>query len=75
MNQVNRNQLILGNLRAASSREIDPEKWEQMLTTTTVPFELQDPGVKITAKVIDQTGMEHMAMTYDPKRAIKDGRK
>ena len=47
---------------------IDDEKWEQMLSTTTIPFELPAPGVKITIKVIDQTGMEHMTVIDDPRR-------
>ena len=64
--QVGRNQRTLRNLRAAFNREIDPEKWEQMLTTKTVPFELPEPGVKIAVKVIDQTGMEHMTVIDDP---------
>ena len=65
--QVGRNQRTLKNLRAAFNREIDPEKWEQMLTTKTVPFELPVPGVKIAVKVIDQTGMEHMTVIDNPR--------
>ena len=65
--QVGRNQRTLKNLRAAFNREIDPEKWEQMLTTKTIPFELPEPGVKIAVKVIDQTGMEHMTVIDDPR--------
>ena len=61
----------LKNLRAAFNREIDPEKWEQMLTTKTIPFELPEPGVKIAVKVIDQTGMEHMTVIDDPKNLLK----
>ena len=41
-----------------------------MLSTTTIPFELPAPGVKIAIKVIDQTGMEHMtvwSMTHGEK--------
>ena len=68
--QVGRNQRTLRNLRAAFNREIDPEKWEQMLTTKTVPFELPAPGVKIAVKVIDQTGMEHMTVIDDPRALI-----
>ena len=68
--QVGRNQRTLRNLRAAFNREIDPEKWEQMLTTKTVPFELPEPGVKIAVKVIDQTGMEHMTVIDDPKSLL-----
>ena len=64
--QVGRNQRTLKNLRAAFNREIDPEKWEQILTTKTIPFELPAPGVKIAVKVIDQTGMEHMTVIDDP---------
>lgn len=64
--QVKRNQRTLKNLRAAFNREIDPDKWQQMLTTTTIPFDLPDPGVKIAVKVIDQTGMEHMTVIDDP---------
>ena len=70
--QVGRNQRTLKNLRAAFNREIDPEKWEQMLTTKTIPFELPEPGVKIAVKVIDQTGMEHMTVIDDPRVFIRD---
>ena len=66
--QVGRNQRTLRNLRAAFKREIDSEKWEQMLSTTTIPFELPPAGVKIAVKVIDQTGMEHMTVIDDPRR-------
>ena len=70
--QVNRNQRTLRNLRAAFNREIDPEKWEQMLTTKTIPFELPEPGVKIAVKVIDQTGMEHMTVIDDPRNIAEN---
>ena len=63
--QVGRNQRTLRNLRAAFHREVDQEKWEQMLTTKTIPFELPERGVKIAVKVIDQTGMEHMTVIDD----------
>ena len=69
--QVKRNQRSLRNLRAAFNREIDPEKWEQMLTTTTIPFNLPEEGVKIAVKVIDQTGMEHMTVLDDPITLIQ----
>ena len=69
--QVGRNQRTLRNLRAAFNREIDPEKWEQMLTTKTIPFELPAPGVKIAVKVIDQTGMEHMTVVDDPSTQLE----
>ena len=69
--QIKRNQRTLRNLRAAFNREIDPEKWEQMLTTTTTPFDLPEEGVKIAIKVIDQTGMEHMTVIDDPMRLIQ----
>ena len=72
--QVNRNQRTLRNLRAAFNREIDPDRWNQMLTTTTVPFVLPDPGVKIAVKVIDQTGMEHMTVIDDPRKDLEDPR-
>ena len=68
--QVGRNQRTLRNLRAAFNREIDPEKWEQMLTTTTIPFELPESGVKIAVKVIDQTGMEHMTVIDEPRETL-----
>ena len=70
--QVGRNQRTLKNLRAAFNREIDPEKWEQMLTTTTIPFELPEPGVKVAVKVIDQTGMEHMTVIDDPRSFLPE---
>ena len=69
---VGRNQRTLKNLRAAFNREIDPEKWDQMLTTKTIPFELPAPGVKIAVKVIDQTGMEHMTVIDDPRRLLEE---
>ena len=69
--QVGRNQRTLRNLRAAFNREVDPEKWEQMLTTKTIPFELPEAGVKIAVKVIDQTGMEHMTVIDDPHATAK----
>ena len=65
--QVGRNQRTLKNLRAAFNREIDGDKWEQMLTTRTIAFELPEPGVKIAVKVIDQTGMEHMTVIDKPR--------
>ena len=71
--QVGRNQRTLKHLRAAFNREIDPEKWEQMLTTTTIPFELPEPGVKVAVKVIDQTGMEHMTVIDDPRSFLPKG--
>ena len=69
--QVKRNQRTIRNLRAALRREIDDGKWEQMLSTMTIPFELPEPGVKIAVKVIDQTGMEHMTVIDDPKRILQ----
>ena len=69
--QVGRNQRTLKNLRAVFNREIDPEQWEQMLTTKTIPFELPEPGVKIAVKVIDQTGMEHMTVIDDPRNSVE----
>ena len=57
--------------QAAFNREIDPGKWEQMLTATTIPFELSEPGVKIAVKVIDQTGMEHMTVIDNPRDEIR----
>ena len=42
-----------------------------MLSTTTIPFELPEPGVKIAVKVIDQTGMEHMTVIDDPRAFIQ----
>ena len=71
--QVGRNQRTLKNLQAAFKNEIDPEKWEQMLTTKTIPFELPEPGVKIAVKVIDQTGMEHMTVIDDPRNNVMKG--
>ena len=68
--QVKRNQRTIRNLRAALRREIDDEKWEQMQSTTTIPFELPEPGVKIAVKVIDQTGMEHMTVIDDPRQVL-----
>ena len=68
--QVKRNQRTLRNLRAAFNREIDPEKWQQMLTTTTIPFDLPEEGVKVAVKVIDQTGTEHMTAIDDPRALI-----
>ena len=66
--QVNRNQRTLRNLREAFNQAIDSERWEQMLTTRTIRFELPEPGVKIPVKVIDQTGMKHMTVIDDPSK-------
>ena len=68
--EVNRNQRTLRNLLAAFSRDIDREKWDQMLTNTTIPFDLPEEGVKIAVKVIDQTGMEHMTVIDDHRQAL-----
>ena len=68
--QVNRNQRTLKNLRAAFSRNVDSTKWDQMLTNTTIPFELPDEGVKIAVKVIDQYGMEHMTVIDEPRQLV-----
>ena len=70
--EVNRNQRTLKNLLAAFSRDIDREKWNQMLTNTTVPFDLPEAGVKIAVKVIDHHGMEHMTVIDDPGASLKD---
>ena len=70
--EVNRNQRTLKNLLAAFSRDIDREKWNQMLTNTTVPFDLPEAGVKIAVKVIDHHGMEHMTVIDDPRASLKD---
>ena len=70
--QVKRNQRNIRNLRAALRQEIDNEKWEQMLSTTTVPFELPPPGVKIAVKVIDQSGMDHMTVIDDPRQVLSE---
>ena len=66
--EVNRNQRTLKNLLAAFSRDIDREKWDQMLTNTTIPFGLPEEGVKIAVKVIDQYGMEHMTVIDEPRK-------
>ena len=68
--EVTRNQRTIKNLRTALRREIDTEKWEQMLSRTTIPFNLPPPGVKIAVKVIDQTGMEHMTVIDDPRKML-----
>ena len=68
--QVNRNQRTLKNLLAAFKRSIDSAKWAQMLTNTTIPFDLPDEGVKIAVKVIDQYGMEHMTVVDEPRELL-----
>ena len=70
--EVNRNQRTLKNLLAAFSRDIDREKWDQMLTNTTIPFDLPEEGVKIAVKVIDQYGMEHMTVIDEPKKMLEE---
>ena len=70
--EVNRNQRTLRNLLAAFSRDIDREKWDQMLTNTTIPFNLPEEGVKIAVKVIDQYGMEHMRVIDEPRRIVEN---
>ena len=64
---VKRNQRTLRNLQSAFRGRIDAERWAQMQSATTVPFELPEPGIKIAVKVIDQTGTEHMAVLDDPR--------
>ena len=66
--EVNRNQRTLRNLLAAFSRDIDREKWDQMLTNTTIPFGLPEEGVKIAVKVIDQYDTEHMTVIDEPRK-------
>ena len=66
--EVNRNQRTLKNLLDAFRRDIDREKWDQMLTNTTIPFDLPEEGVKIAIKVIDQYGMEHMTVIDVPRK-------
>ena len=70
MREVNGNQKTLKNLRGALKGDIDPEKWEQMLTNKTIPFEIPAAGVKIAMKVIDLTGMEHMTVIDDPHQLL-----
>ena len=64
---VKRNQRTLRNLQSAFQGRIDAQRWAQMQSATTVPFELPEPGIKIAVKVIDQTGTEHMAVLDDPR--------
>ena len=64
------NQRTLKNLLAASKRSIDSAKWTQMLTNTTIPFDLPEEGVKIAVKVIDQFGMEHMTVIDEPRELL-----
>ena len=71
--QVRRNQATLKNLKAAFNRDIDSEKWGQMLSNTTIPFDLPEEGVKIAVKVIDQYGVEHMTVIDEPRKML-DGR-
>ena len=68
--EVNRNQRTLKNLLAAFNRDMDREKWDQMLTNRTVPFDLPEEGVKIAVKVIDQYGMEHMTIIDEPRELL-----
>ena len=64
---VKRNQRTLRNLQSAFQGRIDAQRWAQMQSATTVPFELPEPGIKIAVKVIDQTGTEHMAVLDNPR--------
>ena len=64
---VKRNQRTLRNLQSAFQGRIDAQRWAQMQSAITVPFELPEPGIKIAVKVIDQTGTEHMAVLDDPR--------
>ena len=67
MRPVKRNQRTLRNLQSAFRGRIDAQRWAQMQSATTVPFDLPEPGIKIAVKVIDQTGTEHMAVLDDPR--------
>lgn len=60
--EVQRNQRTLKLLRAAFGKSLDPEKWARMKSTTTLPFPPPGRDGKVAVKVIDQTGMEHMAV-------------
>ena len=62
----NRNRKTLRDLRKAFPK-IDPERFETMKSEKSLPFPLPEAGVKLAVKVIDLTGMEHMAVIDDPR--------
>ena len=62
----NRNRKTLRDLKKAFLK-IDGELFAAMQTNKSLPFDLPEPGVKIAVKVIDLTGMEHMAVIDDPR--------
>ena len=70
--RVSRNQRTLKNLLAAFSRDVDQEKWRQILSNTSIPFDLPEEGVKIAVKVIDQYGMEHMTVIDEPNKLVNN---
>ena len=57
--------------QCGSPWEIDGEKWEQILYTTTIPLELPETGVEIAVKVIDQTGTELMTVIDEPSKVVQ----
>ena len=69
--QVKRSQRTIRNLGAALRQDIDGEKWEHMLYTTTIPLELPETGVKNAVKVIDHTGTEHMTVIDGPSKVVQ----
>lgn len=54
---------ILRQLKSAFGNEIDDSKFKQMQMPESLPF---TPGERVAVKVIDQTGMEHMAVLDTP---------
>ena len=61
-----RNQKTLRDLRKAFPK-IDDDRFAMMTSSTTLPFALPERGVKVAVKVVDLTGMEHMAVIDDPR--------
>lgn len=61
-----RNQKTLRDLRKAFPK-IGDEEFETMKSCKSLPFPLPNAGVKLAVKVIDLTGMEHMAVIDDPR--------
>ena len=61
-----RNQKTLRDLRKAFPK-IGDEEFETMKSAKSLPFPLPEAGVKLAVKVIDLTGMEHMAVIDDPR--------
>ena len=60
--ECDRNKSTIKNLREGLGRSINENHFKRFKRKTTRPFSLPTDGSKVAVKVIDQTGIEHMAV-------------